>query len=79
MANKKQYYGLESLNLFSHLEANDGRIWFGAYDGVYRYDGNNIHDFKAKEPLEITSRAKKTATRKIKNPRQSSNTQGDQL
>jgi ligand-binding sensor domain-containing protein len=30
------------------LEANDGSIWFGAF-GVYRYDGNTITDFKAKE------------------------------
>jgi ligand-binding sensor domain-containing protein len=25
------------------LEANDGSIWFGASDGVYRYDGNTIY------------------------------------
>jgi len=31
------------------LEANDGSIWFGASDGVYRYDGNTIIDFKGKE------------------------------
>jgi ligand-binding sensor domain-containing protein len=31
------------------LEANDGSIWFGAFDGVYRYDGNTITDFKSKE------------------------------
>ena len=36
----------QSLNLFGILEANDGSIWFGAYDGVYRYDGNTITDFK---------------------------------
>lgn len=43
----------QSLNLFGILEANDGSIWFGAYDGVYRYDaslpdgqGNAITDFK---------------------------------
>jgi len=30
------------------LEANDGSIWFGAVDGVYRYDGNTITDFKDK-------------------------------
>jgi len=30
------------------LEANDGSIWFGAF-GVYRYDGNTITGFKAKE------------------------------
>jgi ligand-binding sensor domain-containing protein len=31
------------------LEANDGSIWFGTYDGVYRYNGNTITDFKSKE------------------------------
>lgn len=31
------------------LEANDGSIWFGADDGVYRYNGNTITDFKGKE------------------------------
>jgi ligand-binding sensor domain-containing protein len=31
------------------LEANDGSIWFGAYAGVYRYDGKTITDFKGKE------------------------------
>jgi ligand-binding sensor domain-containing protein len=30
------------------LEANDGSIWFGASDGVYRYDGKTITDFKGK-------------------------------
>ena len=36
----------QSLNLFGILEVNDGSIWFGAFDGVYRYDGNTIKDFK---------------------------------
>jgi len=31
------------------LEANDGSIWFGASDGVYRYDGSTITDFKGKQ------------------------------
>lgn len=39
----------QSLNLFGILEANDGSIWFGSFDGVYRYDGNTITDFKSKE------------------------------
>jgi ligand-binding sensor domain-containing protein len=39
----------ESLNLFGILETNDGKIWFGLFDGVYRYDGNTITDFKNKE------------------------------
>lgn len=33
---------------FGILEANDGSIWFGALDGVHRYDGNTIADFKDK-------------------------------
>ena len=37
----------QSLNLFGILEANDGSIWFGAFDGVHRYDGNTITDFKS--------------------------------
>lgn len=32
--------------IFRILEATDGSIWFGALDGVYRYDGNTITDFK---------------------------------
>ncbi|RDB04972.1 histidine kinase [Runella aurantiaca] len=41
----------QSLNLFGILEANDGSIWFGSFDGVYRYDsrravGHTITDFK---------------------------------
>jgi streptogramin lyase len=35
----------QSLNLFGILEVNDGSIWFGAFDGVYRYDGNTIKNF----------------------------------
>ena len=31
------------------LEANDGSIWFGSFNGVYRYDGQTITDFKSKE------------------------------
>ncbi|MFD2288039.1 histidine kinase [Pedobacter petrophilus] len=30
------------------LEANDGSIWFGSLNGVYRYDGKTITDFKNK-------------------------------
>ena len=29
------------------LEANDGSIWFGSMNGVYRYDGKIITDFKS--------------------------------
>ena len=31
------------------LEANDGSIWFGASDGVYRYNGSTITSFNGKE------------------------------
>jgi len=31
------------------LETNDGSIWFGSYNGVYRYDGKTITDFKSKK------------------------------
>ncbi|WP_421798261.1 ligand-binding sensor domain-containing protein [Haliscomenobacter sp.] len=37
----------ESLNLFGVFEANDGTIWFGSFDGVYRYDGKTITGFKS--------------------------------
>lgn len=41
----------QSLNLFGILEASDGSIWFGSFDGVYRYYprravGNTITSFK---------------------------------
>ncbi|GAB5555330.1 MAG: hypothetical protein Sapg2KO_49210 [Saprospiraceae bacterium] len=32
--------------IFGITEADDGQIWFGALDGVYRYDGKNITGFK---------------------------------
>jgi ligand-binding sensor domain-containing protein len=35
--------------LLGILEANDGSIWFGSFNGVYRYDGKTITDFKSKE------------------------------
>lgn len=35
--------------IFGILEADDGSIWFGALDGVYRYEGNTITNFKGKE------------------------------
>jgi ligand-binding sensor domain-containing protein len=34
--------------IFGILEANDGSIWYGTLQGVYRYNGNAIIDFKAK-------------------------------
>jgi hypothetical protein len=33
------------LMIFGIIEANDGCIWFGADDGVYRYDGHTITQF----------------------------------
>lgn len=35
--------------LLGILEAKDGNIWFGSMEGVYRYDGKTITDFKDKE------------------------------
>jgi ligand-binding sensor domain-containing protein len=35
--------------IFGILEDDKGSIWFGASDGVYRYDGSTITDFKGKE------------------------------
>ncbi|KIC02165.1 histidine kinase [Flavobacterium sp. JRM] len=35
--------------LFGILEARDGNIWFGSMNGVYRYDGKTVTDFKNKE------------------------------
>ena len=32
--------------IFGILEAKDGKIWFGASEGAYRYDGNRITDLK---------------------------------
>jgi ligand-binding sensor domain-containing protein len=35
--------------IFGILEDKTGHIWFGSGDGVYRYDGKTITDFKNKE------------------------------
>ncbi len=35
--------------IFGIREDYDGNIWFGSGDGVYRYDGKTITDFKSKE------------------------------
>ena len=35
--------------IFGILEAFDGSIWFGTFDGVHRYDGKTITDFKDKQ------------------------------
>ncbi|HEX8038240.1 MAG TPA: two-component regulator propeller domain-containing protein [Chryseosolibacter sp.] len=37
--------------IFGIIEDDKGNIWFGA-DGIYRYDGNTVTDFKAKESRE---------------------------
>jgi ligand-binding sensor domain-containing protein len=34
--------------IFGILEAIDGTIWFGAFDGVHRYNGSNITSFNSK-------------------------------
>lgn len=34
--------------IFGITEANDGSIWFGTLNGVYRYNGNSFTDFKTK-------------------------------
>jgi ligand-binding sensor domain-containing protein len=34
---------------FGILEADDGSIWFGTLNGVYRYDGKTFTDFKSNE------------------------------
>jgi ligand-binding sensor domain-containing protein len=36
----------QSVMLFGILEAHDGSIWFGGIDGVYRYDGKSVVDFR---------------------------------
>ena len=35
--------------IFGILYAFDGSIWFGTFDGVHRYDGETVTDFKSKE------------------------------
>ncbi|RPD41529.1 ligand-binding sensor domain-containing protein [Chitinophaga barathri] len=41
IANKSMTFGI--------LEATDGKFWFGSFNGVHRYDGNAITDFKDEE------------------------------
>lgn len=48
---KSEYKPVKGM-IFGILEANDGTIWFGALDGVYRYDGNIITDYNGKEVIE---------------------------
>lgn len=43
--NEVAYKGM----VFGILEATDGSIWFGATDGIYRYDGKTITNFRGKE------------------------------
>jgi ligand-binding sensor domain-containing protein len=54
LSNKKPTVG-EIINKpmsFGILEDDKGNIWFGALDGVYRYDGNTITSFNGKEGLK---------------------------
>lgn len=41
ITNKPMFFGI--------LATNDGNIWFGALDGVYRYDGSTITSFNSKK------------------------------
>jgi ligand-binding sensor domain-containing protein len=43
-----KYEGYNKNCLFGILEANDGSIWVGGLDGVYRYDGNTFKNLKRK-------------------------------
>ncbi|WP_443946709.1 two-component regulator propeller domain-containing protein [Pedobacter sp. AW1-32] len=45
--NVTEIFSIEKM-LCGILEANDGSIWFGSLNGVYRFDGKNIADFKDK-------------------------------
>jgi len=46
----------QSLNLFVILEANDGSIWVGyMVDGVCRYEGKLIADFKGNHTTQTIS------------------------
>lgn len=42
--------------IFGILEAKDGNIWFGTLEGVYRYDGKTINDFKVISSQEYFSK-----------------------
>lgn len=46
VSNKPMFFGI--------LEAKDNSIWFGTFDGVYRYNGNTVTSFNGKEQ-EITA------------------------
>jgi ligand-binding sensor domain-containing protein len=35
--------------IFGILEDDKGNIWFGGFDGVYRYDGKTVTDFNSKK------------------------------
>jgi hypothetical protein len=40
-------------NALRILEDSKRNIWFGSVEGVYRYDGNTITDFKSKQSQSI--------------------------
>lgn len=42
--------------IFGIRESNDGSIWFGTLNGVYRFDGKSVNDFKAMSSQEYFSR-----------------------
>jgi hypothetical protein len=44
-----KYEGYNKNLLLGIIEANDGSIWVGGADGVYRYDGNTFKNLKRKE------------------------------
>lgn len=37
--------------IFGILEDDKGNMWFGSFDGVYRYDGSTITSFNGKKFL----------------------------
>jgi ligand-binding sensor domain-containing protein len=42
--------------IFGIREANDGSIWFGSLNGVYRFNGKRVNDFKAMSSQEYFSK-----------------------
>lgn len=48
---KSEYEGNKSM-IFGILEDDKGNIWFGAMDGVYRFDGKTVTGFRGKDSQE---------------------------
>ena len=42
--------------IFGILESKDGSIWFGTFDGVNRYDGNTVNNFKTMSSQQYFSK-----------------------